>query len=236
MRSAEGSNVEKAQTGKINAAKEAAKLVEDGMVIGIGTGTTVEYFIKELGERIQRDGIEVWGVPSSYHSHMLAVENGIVVADLFQFEELDLCVDGADQVDVNLNCIKGKGGALLREKIIAQASERVVIIVDSGKVSDKLRDLVPVEVFPFAYGNVVRRLQSLGGKCKLREARSKIGPCISDNGNLIFDVDFGVILNPVELEMKINSIAGVVENGIFPGEIIDRVIVGHSDGTGIMKK
>jgi len=220
---------------KTIAAKEASKLVDDGMVIGLGTGSTVEFFIKEIGERIAKEEIEVWCVPSSYKSHLLAIDNGFFVTDLFQVGELDLCVDGADQVDRNLNCIKGRGGALLREKIIAQASEMVAIIVDSGKLSGRLDTLVPVEVLPFAYGSVKRKIERIGGKVSLRESNSKVGPCISDNGNFILDVDFGVLENPGELEARLNRIAGVVDNGIFPAEIIDRVIVGGKSAK-ILKK
>ncbi len=212
--------------GKIVAAKEASKLVDDGMVIGLGSGSTVEFFIKEVGRRISKEEIEVWCVPSSYQSHILAIENGFFITDLFQVGELDLCIDGADQVDQDLNCIKGRGGALLREKVIAQASESVVIIVDSGKLSEKLNSFVPVEVLPFAYGSVKRKIEKMGGKVTLRDSNSKVGPCISDNGNFIFDVNFGTLENPEELETRLNKIAGVVENGIFPSEIIDRVIVG----------
>jgi ribose 5-phosphate isomerase A len=221
---------------KFRSAEEAVKLVEDGMVIGIGTGTTVEHFLNQLGKRIREEELEIWGVPSSYHSHILAIENGIVPVDLFQFEELDICFDGADQVDSELNCVKGRGGALLREKIIAQASDKVVIIVDSSKIVEKLSTSVPVEFNPFAYGNVRRLLRKLNGSPQLRMAKTKIGPCISDNGNMIFDVDFGVIENPSELELKINSIAGVVENGIFPEGLIDVVVVGYSDSAKVLKR
>ena len=225
-----------AEEEKIIAAKKAAELVDDGMVIGLGTGSTVEFFIREIGERIKQEEIEVWCVPSSYQSHILAAENGFFVTDLFQVGELDLCVDGADQVDTELNCIKGKGGALLREKVIAQASEKVYIIVDSGKLSEKLNDAVPVEVLPFAFGSVVRKIEKMGGKAKIRESKTKIGPCITDNGNFILDVDFGVVKDPSELERELNGIAGVMENGIFPSRLISAVIFGRKDEAKIMKK
>ncbi|MBO8181457.1 MAG: ribose 5-phosphate isomerase A [Archaeoglobus sp.] len=214
---------------KIVAAKKAAELVDDGMVIGLGTGSTIEFFIKEVGERIKREEIEIWCVPSSYQSHMLAAENGFFITDLFQVGELDACIDGADQVDSELNCIKGKGGALLREKIIAQASEKVYIIVDSRKLSEKLSKSVPIEVLPYAYGSVVKKIERIGGKVMLRESKTKIGPCITDNGNFILDVDFGILENPSELERELNGIAGVIENGIFPSKLISAVIVGGKD-------
>jgi len=227
-----GTEIEKE---KIAAAREAAKIIDDGTVIGLGTGSTVEFFIAEIGKRIREEGIEVWCVPSSYRSHMLAAENGFIITDLFQVNELDVCVDGADQVDKDLNCIKGMGGALLREKVIAQASEDVYIIVDSKKLSENLVHPVPVEVLPFAYGSVTRRIEKIGGRAKLRESNTKVGPCITDNGNFILDVDFGVVENAAELEKKLNTIAGVVENGIFPAELITAVIVGKKDGTRILK-
>ncbi len=211
--------------GKLNAARMAVELVEDGTVLGIGSGSTVEAFLNLLGERIRRDGIEVYGVPSSYQSHLAAVRNGIKVVDLFSYNELDLCIDGADQVDAKMNCIKGGGAALTREKIVASASKKVVIIVDESKLVEKLSMPVPVEVIPFAYGYVAKELEKLGS-VSLRHGSGKVGPVITDNGNFIVDCDFGVINNPEDLEVKINSIPGVVENGIFPSRIVDSVIVG----------
>lgn len=214
---------------KILAAKEATKLVEDGMVLGLGTGSTVEFFIREMGEMIRKKGMEVWCVPSSFRSHILAAENGFFITDLFQVNELDLCIDGADQVDGMLNCIKGGGGAFLREKIIAQASEKVFIIVDSSKLSEKLSLAVPVEVLPFAYGSVSKKIERIGGRVRLREAKSKVGPCITDNGNFVLDVEFGEIEDPHEVEKKLKEISGVVESGIFPREMITGVIVGGKE-------
>ncbi len=221
--------------GKLNCAKEAVKLVEDGMVLGIGSGSTVEIFLRELGKRIKAEELEVFGIPTSYQSHIVAVENGIRVVDLLQFPEPDLCVDGADQIDSSLNCIKGGGGALTREKIVAFASKKLVIIVDESKLVKELCMPVPVEIIPFAYGFVYRRIESLGGMCRLREGSGKVGPIISDNGNFIADCDFGRIDDPKELEALLNSIPGVVENGIFV-DIVDRVIVGTEDGVRILEK
>lgn len=220
---------------KLNAARKAAELVNDGMVIGIGSGSTVELFIREIGKRIQTEGIEVWGVVTSYQSHLLAVENGITVTDLFQFSELDLCVDGVDQIDSNFNCIKGKGGALAREKIVASASDRFVIIADSSKLTEKLSIPVPIEVIPFAYGYVLRKIAELGGKCELRIGSGKVGPVITDNGNFIADCEFGIINEPKMLEKELNSIAGVIENGIFPTEIVSQVIIGFEDKARTLK-
>jgi ribose 5-phosphate isomerase A len=213
--------------GKINAARLALSLVQDGMILGIGSGTTVEIFLELLGERIKKEELEIYGVPSSYQSHISALKNGVKVVDLFAYSDLDLCIDGADQVDAMLNCIKGGGAALTREKIVASASRRVVIIVDESKLSEKLNIAVPVEVLPFACGFVMRRLNEIASEVKLRESEGKVGPLVTDNGNFILDCYFGEIKKPEELEETINSIPGVVENGIFPSHLIDSVIVGN---------
>jgi len=219
---------------KLNAAKEAVKFVKDGMVIGIGSGSTVEIFLNELGKRIKNEGIEVFGVPSSYKSHLVAIKNGIKIVDLFQYSELDLCIDGADQIDQNLNCIKGGGGALTREKIIASASKKFIIIADESKLVDKLNMPIPVEILPFAYGFVVKAIKELGGECLMRECKGKLGPIISDNGNFIVDCSFGVIDKPRELEIRLNNIPGVIENGIFCNDMIDKVIIGSKNGFKIL--
>ena len=221
--------------GKVAAAMEAAELVEDGMVIGIGSGTTVEIFLRELGRRISEEEIDVLGVPSSYQSKLLAVEAGIALVDLVECPELDLCIDGADEVDRRLNAIKGGGGALTREKIVAYASEEVVFIVDERKVVETLSYPVPVEVIPFSLGYVLGELRRLikdygsNGEVYIRQGTGKLGPVVSDNGNFILDCEFGEIEDPGELEMEIKMIPGVVECGIFTN-VADRVIVGRDGG------
>ncbi len=215
-------------------AVEAVKLVKDGMVLGVGSGTTVAIFLKKLGERIREEELTVYGVPSSYQSHFLCIEVGVRVVDLLEFPELDLCIDGADQIDENLNCIKGGGGALTREKVVSQASKRFVIIAEGRKFSKRLNSQVPIEVMPFAYGHVRRKLQEMGGICTLREGGGKLGPVVTDNGNFIIDCNFGEIDNPRELEMELNRIAGVVENGIFCNA--DEAILGYPDGVKFLKR
>lgn len=211
--------------GKYNAAKIALSLIKDGMTIGIGSGSTVEVFLNLLGERIKNEEIKIYGVPSSYQAMIAGARNGIILTDLIE-REPDICIDGADQVDVKLNCIKGGGGALTREKILARASKKVIIIVDESKLAEKLSMPVPVEVLPFAYGYVQRKLSSIC-KPKLREGKGKVGPVITDNGNFILDCDFGVIENPEELEKELKLVNGVIENGVFPSKMIDLVIVGN---------
>ncbi|MEM0203608.1 MAG: ribose 5-phosphate isomerase A [Archaeoglobaceae archaeon] len=221
-------------SGKVNASKLALELIKDGVVLGIGSGTTVEVFLNLLGEKIKSEGIKIYGVPSSYQSMLLAIKNGIKIVDLAE-NEPEICVDGADQVDSKLNCIKGGGGAMTREKIVASASKKVVIIVDESKLSERLSIPVPVEVLPFAYGYVLRRLSKIC-KPKLREGSGKVGPVITDNGNFIVDCDFGIVEEPKRVEEELKSIPGILESGIFPAEMIDAVIVGNSESARIVKK
>ncbi len=216
--------------GKYNAAKLALNFVKDGIVLGIGSGTTVEIFLNLLGKEIKENELTVYGVPSSYQSHILAVKNGIKIVDLLEYPELDLCIDGADQVDSQLNCIKGGGGAMTREKIVASASSKVVIIVDESKLSEDLNAKVPVEIIPFAYGVVKKKISKIAKKQEIRLANKKLGPVITDNGNFIIDCELGTIKEPEKLEQEINNIPGVVENGIFPSKIIDLIIVGTNTG------
>ncbi len=220
---------------KIAAAKRAAELVEDGMIIGIGSGTTVELFLTELKRRIESEGLEILGVPSSYQSKLLAVEAGIGLVDLLECPTLDLCVDGADEVDRNLNAVKGGGGAMTREKVVAHASNEVVFIVEERKVVETLSHPVPVEVIPFSLGFVLKKLEELMKERgsfalpRIRQGTGKLGPVVTDNGNFILDCDFGEIYDPGELEIELNSIPGVVECGIFT-DVADRVIVGVDGG------
>ncbi len=222
------------QVEKINAAKEAVKLVKDGMAIGLGSGSTVELFVKELAKRVAEEGIELHVIPSSYQSHILAVQNGLNVTDLFQVDEPDICIDGADQVDGDFNLIKGGGAALTREKIVAYASREFYVIVDSTKVVERLSMPVPVEILPFAFGYVRKRIAELGGRCTLREGTGKLMPVISDNGNFIADCSFDSI--DAELARKLNGIPGLIEHGIFLSEMVDAVIVGHGEGASVLRK
>ena len=220
--------------GKVNAAKKAAGMVEDCSVIGIGSGTTIEIFLEELGRRIKEEELTVYGVPSSYQSHLAALKNGVKIVDLFQYPELDICFDGADQVDENFNCIKGGGAALTREKIVATASKKVYIIVDSSKIVERLNMPVPIEVLPFACGFVEKKLAEIG-KPVIRTGSGKLGPVVTDNGNFIIDCDFGEIKKPEELEREIDEIPGVVESGIFCSKLIDGVIAGYENKAEILK-
>ncbi|MCS7130127.1 MAG: ribose-5-phosphate isomerase RpiA [Archaeoglobaceae archaeon] len=219
--------------GKYNASKLALSLIKDEMTIGIGSGSTVEVFLNLLGEKIKREGLKIYGIPSSYQAMLAGARNGLIITDLID-REPDLCVDGADQVDNKLNCIKGGGAALTREKILAFASKKVIILVEDSKLTDKLSMPVPVEVLPFAYGYVMRRISKIC-KPRLREGKGKVGPIITDNGNFILDCDFGVIEAPEEVEKELKSISGVVENGIFSSKLITGVIVGNNSSAKLLK-
>jgi len=214
------------QEMKRKAAKEALKLVKDGMVLGIGSGSTVREFIKLLGTS-DFDTQKIVCIPSSLDTENMLIENNMVVGTLNQYPVIDLTIDGADRVDKDLNVIKGGGGALLREKIIAAAAKDLVIIVDESKMVDELGGSfpIPVEVIPHAKEFVKKKLLALQGEPELRIASDKLGPTITDNGNVILDTDFKIISNPTIFEGILNNIPGVMENGLFPNYIVSRVIV-----------
>lgn len=219
---------------KVNCSRKAVELVKDGMVIGLGSGTTVRVFVEMLAEKVN-EGYEIYAIPSSIDSMLLAVEHGIRVTSLLEHPQPDLCIDGADQVDSDFNLIKGGGGALTREKIVASASNKFYVIVDESKLVEKLSMPVPVEILEFAYGFVRRKIDELGFKLILREGKGKLRPVISDNGNLIADVYAGEIEKPAELERNL-KIPGIVENGIFLSEMVDGLIVGRKDGADVLRK
>lgn len=219
-------NKKSIQEMKRKAAKEALKFVKDGMVLGIGSGSTVREFIKLLGTS-DFDTQKIICIPSSLDTENMLIENEMVVGTLNQFPVIDLTVDGADRVDKDLNVIKGGGGALLREKIIAAAATDLVIIVDESKLVSELGGSfpIPVEVIPHAKEFVVKKLLALKGEPKLRMASDKLGPTVTDNGNVILDTDFKIISDPAELEINLNNIPGVMENGLFPKDLVSRVII-----------
>ena len=211
---------------KREAAERAARLVKDKMVVGLGSGTTVA----EVVRAISKLKPSATFVPSSSSIQRLAGDLGLKLGSLDVHDKLDLMIDGADEVDPNFNMIKGRGGAHTREKIVAGAAKRVVIVVDRTKLIRKLgeRSPVPVEVLPFARAYTARRLAELGGEPKLRMAVSG-APFVTDDGNYILDVKFRSVPKPAELEWKINRVPGVVENGLFT-DVADIVIVGYEGG------
>ena len=222
-------NIEKA---KKNAAAEAVKQVKDGFVVGLGSGSTAAYVIEQIGRRIQHEKIHVLGVPTSHQAFILAAKNRIPVTTLEEHPILDLTIDGADQVDEHLNLIKGMGGALTREKIVAEASKYYLIVADENKKAKILGENsqpVPLEVLPFAVPLVIPKIKTLKGKPVLREGKGKVGPIVTDNGNVIVDAYFGPIRSPADLGSKLKALSGVVETGLFVG-MVDAVYFGKPSG------
>lgn len=206
------------KTAKKNAAKEAVKHVKDGFIVGLGSGSTVEYAIKAIGEKIKNEKLDILAIPTSYQSFLLAASYGVKITTLDENPNINLTIDGADQIDTKLNLIKGMGGALTREKIVALASKTNIIIADESKKVKNLGDdnhPVPIEVLPFALSQVKKQIETISGIVKVREGTGKVGPIITDNGNIILDAIFGSIKKPVELNTRIKMITGVVETGLF---------------------
>jgi len=209
------------------AAEKALELVRDGMLLGLGSGSTVRYFTEGVG-RLVADGMKVRGVPTSRDTAELAAEVGIpILTELVG--EIDLAVDGADEVDPALNIIKGRGGALFREKIVAAASKRLVVIVDESKMVKRLGEgVLPVEVLPFLWRTTADRLLALGASLVVRGGEES--PFVTNNGNLILDLTFeDGIADPADLATKIKVTIGVVEHGLFVG-MTDTCIVAGPDG------
>ena len=217
---------------KQKAAFEAVKHVKDGFIVGLGSGSTAALAITALGERIKNEGLKIKGVPTSYQAFLLAAECGIPVTTLDENPVIDVTIDGADQLTPELFLIKGGGAALAREKIVASSSKQNIIIADEKKKVDFLglnNQFVPIEVLPFALSPVNHQLFRLGGKAVLREGIRKLGPVITDNGNIVLDVVFGEIKDTAKLQLTIKMIPGVVEVGLFVG-LTDIAYVGTSCG------
>lgn len=207
------------------AAEAAASLVLDGMVVGLGTGTTAKFAVAALGRRM-REGLRFVGIPTSEATASQARSLGIPLSTLGDHPSIDLTIDGADEVDLKTrNLIKGRGGALLREKIVASASKQLVIIADESKLVEKLGSKmpVPVEVIPFGWQSTARKLEALGCKSTLREGFT------TDSGHYILDCNFGSIANPETLARQIDSITGVVEHGLFLG-LVTRLLIATGSG------
>lgn len=216
------------------AAESAVALVEDGMILGLGTGSTAKLAVDALGKRVAA-GLRVIGIPTSEVTEQQARSLGIPISTLDQHPEINLTIDGADEVELRtLNLIKGHGGALLREKIVASASEQLVIIVDESKLVEQLGSHfeVPVELVPFGWLAAARRLEALGAKVVLRSgAEGK--PFVTDGSHYIVDCAFGPIANPVQLERELNDIVGVVEHGLFL-QMATQVIVAGRNGVTVL--
>lgn len=211
---------------KRRAAESAVEAVDDGMVVGMGTGSTAGAAIRALGRRVDA-GLDVRGIPTSYQSRQLAREVGIPITTL-EDAAPDVAIDGADQVAEG-NLVKGGGAAHAREKLVDAAAERFLVVVDETKVAPALDLAVPVEVLPDAVPVVEADLSALDGEPTLRTAEQKDGPVVTDNGNLVVDCEFGAIADPEALAADLAGIPGVVEHGLFVG-LADEVHVGTDDG------
>lgn len=215
---------------KAVAEKAVNEYVKDGMIVGLGTGSTAYYAIKRLGERVKEEGLNITCTATSVRSEELAKEFGLTVLDVDDVTHIDVTIDGADEVDPNMQLIKGLGGALIREKIVAAASQSEVIIVDETKLVETLgtKCPLPVEVLKFGHKKTKYALQLQGCEAKLRTVDQQ--PFVTDNGNYIYDCQFESIQNPFFLESRINVIPGTVDNGLFLNTATT-VLVSHKDGT-----
>ena len=209
--------------------KAAANRVKSNSIVGLGTGSTTAYAIEYIGDRLSKGEItNIVGVPTSFQAEVLAKKYGIPLTTLDAIDHIDVAIDGADEVDPQKNLIKGGGAAHTREKVVDALAKEFVVVVDSGKLTDKLGStfLLPVEVIPMAVTPAMNALTKLGGKPELRMGVKKAGPVVTDQGNLVIDVKFDEIANPEELEKTINNIPGVLENGLFVN-VADVVLVGE---------
>jgi ribose 5-phosphate isomerase A len=226
--------LEKEELKKL-AGEKAVDHIEDGMIIGLGTGSTIEYALRKIG-KLCREGLDIKGIPTSIHTKRIANEEKIPLTTLDENPVIDLTIDGADEVDSNLNLIKGGGGALTREKIIAFNSKKVIIVIDDSKIVKCLGiDFsLPVEVVKFGWTSTKKTLEGFDCEVELRKVMGE-EPFITDNSNYILDCEFERIEEPAQMEIDINSIPGVVENGLFIG-LVDEVIVGGKQGISTLNK
>lgn len=217
-----------------NRAKEAAgttaaQLIQPGMLVGLGTGSTAHYFIQALSKRC-REGLQITAVASSEASLTQARESGISIADIQAIRQVDITVDGADEIDPQKRMIKGGGGALLREKILASSSREMVVIIDSAKQVSQLGAFpLPVEISPFAYQATIHKMNALGYQGKIRLSKQN-DFYKTDNGNFIYDIQLPLPCTPEKEEKALKALPGVVETGFFLG-LAGRVIVGFPDGS-----
>ena len=219
------------EAAKRAAAEKALEEVHYVRIVGIGSGTTLELLVPELAKLIKNTGLELMLVPTSRQIEAAITKAGLTIVSLNDVSQIDLALDGADQVESQtLNLIKGRGAALTREKIVDSAAKKLIVVVDERKMIHTLgsSQVVPIEVIPFAHKLVMRKLVELGGKPELRCSKG-FNPIMTDNGNFVVDVDFGPIKDAHILEAQLKSIPGLVETGLFL-DLTDRVYVGQADG------
>jgi ribose 5-phosphate isomerase A len=215
------------------AGSKVSDFVKDGMILGLGTGSTFYYAIKKIGEMV-KEGLKIKAVSTSSSTDKLAKSLNIPLVSIDDVDEIDLTIDGADEVDLNFNGIKGGGGALLFEKVVAKSSKQNLWVVNSAKMVDKLGAFpLPVEVVPFALGRVYKKFKQLGYNPTIRMKGEK--KYLTDSGNNIVDLRLGVIEDPYKMEVELNMTPGVVENGLFL-DVVDIVIVGRGNSVEVIRK
>ncbi|ETN19536.1 ribose 5-phosphate isomerase A [Phytophthora nicotianae P10297] len=225
------------EQSKRTAARQAVdEYVKSGFVVGVGSGSTVVYAAERLGELVKEKKLtDIKCIPTSFQAKQLIAQHKLTLSSLDENPVIDVTIDGADEVDLQLNCIKGGGGCQLQEKIVAFAAKKFVVIADYRKESKQLGEQwtlgVPVEVIPMAYVPLMNKMeQDFGGKSVLRMAKSKAGPVVTDNGNFVVDVNFGVISDPKTLCDRLKLLPGVVEVGLFCG-MAEKAFFGQTDGS-----
>jgi ribose 5-phosphate isomerase A len=209
--------------------KAAADRVQSGSIVGLGTGSTTAFAIQHLGDRLKSGDLkDIKGIPTSFQASVLAKQYGIPLTTLDEIDQIDIAIDGADEVDPQKNLIKGGGAAHTREKVVDSLAKLFIVVVDSSKLVDRLGSTfaLPVEVLPMAITPVTKAIEALGGKPELRMGVKKDGPVITDQGNMVLDVTFEAIADPAELEKTLNNIPGVLENGLFV-DVADVVLIGE---------
>lgn len=215
------------------AAREAAKYIKDKQIVGLGTGSTAYFAVAEIGKMV-KDGLKIYAIPTSVQTAEQAKSLDIPLISIDDIDTIDVTIDGTDEFDSNLNLIKGGGGALLKEKMVARITKKQIIIADSSKKVDVLGAFkVPVEVLPFASDYACKRIEEFGGKCRIRRKKGEI--FLTDEKNYIIDADFGLIENVYQISDKINNTEGVICNGLFL-DLADIVIMGKGDKTFVFEK
>lgn len=219
-------------------AKAAALRVRDGMVVGLGSGSTLALVIADIAQRVREERLQIIGIPTSYQARMLAREQGIALRDMMDVDHLDLAIDGADEVDPQGRMIKGAGAAHVQEKIVAAASDRFVVVMDESKLVQRLgeRYPCPVEILPIALAFAVRRMHELGLEPQWRAASGKVGPIVSDNGNPIMDFRLRPEHDLDDLCRQLDGIPGVVGHGLFIGFAHELLIARSTEGGAVVER